>query len=742
MKENGFVPLTTIGLIILVISGTFVGYVHWNNHTNEIHRIHNSGETSLMCKISSKKQNLKQHFNDILYDTLWDVSRQAYFYENFGIENSIEKIASIRLKKKLSILNRRKNKNPFNPQLFTRKNEGKFRIDKGKDGCPIGKVILPYGSSISGSLIDNSLMVSLPIKKTKFLNDTRFYLLKNKMSQFKEEFGEVGRRWKFAEYSLAYSQIWLNNKLSMNKNKSKILFQLALLSKELEKFGSFDYGALKKDLLIPYQLRNILDDIDSRTVIKPIKKNEIQKIESKIENSLLKAIETEKMFKELVLEFSKISISKLEKKFKGLERKSFDLLKDLDKIDQEEAKRKFKIIQKNLEKTSNYPIEKISKTEEKIERTKNLLIETNKLFDSALEEMKELSGKNPLLKQLHKNLTEKKGLPSIKSQIKYGKKNITENLNCFKNEINQLKKRFIKNSDFLEDYSQEIGEIFEKRIEENQINQAEKIIREFFSKVKIKSCNFIKSKQKEFNFLEKTKDRLKKFLKRQTKIPKPNWKKEYRKYQINENKRYEKNLAKKYVIYKGKGTIGGIKEILRNIKAHLGKLDELGKNFQKKQNDLEELDLDRKIIDKIKENINYNTPERVNRENLYRISPPKPIRLEPGLSVYHDINIKSIKHIREDPLGLIKKSAPPTPIYLWFIDTTIYWAQFKLELRIDTPLIEEIFDYKNQVIPRPISKKSLSLVHKPLPYKQKIERKKFEFRLVALSLRPFQISCN
>ncbi len=741
MKENGFIPLTTIGLIILIISGTFIGYLRWNDHRQEMDYIHNSNESSLMCKISNKKQNLKQNFNQILYDALWKVGKQAYAYENGGIENSVEKIANLKLKKRLSTLILNESKGKIGPKISLKSNQGKLKIEESEHGYSSGEVLLPLGSSISGKLIDNSFSVSLPIEKIKFSNDTRFYLLKDKMGQFKDEFGEVGKMWKYAEYAIAYSEIWLNNKLSLNKEKSKTLFQLALASKELEKFGSFDYYASIRDL-VSVPIAKIIRDIEPQTVIKPIRKKEIQDIKNEIEKSISKTRKTEEAIRKSASEFEKISISKLEEKIERSRKRMLNLRKDFDKISAEKAKVEFEDIYRDLKNNFDYPNNRIKNADVKIGEAKSALKRTEVFFHSALEKAKELSKDNPLLKQLYRDLTKEKNIPSVLTQIEYGIKNTLENINEIRGKIRKLERNFQGNEQFLNNSFEELESLFDKALNENNNLSAEKLLLIFSIKIRELSEKFIKDKKDSFKSAERTTNELKNFVKKQTKEPDPNWKKEYRDYSEIKDGNYETKIAKKYVIHEGKGTLGGVKEILVNLKSHLEKLENLEKKFKEKRKDFEKLNLDKRIKTVIKKNLNHHIPQELTREELYRISPPKPVKAEPGISVYHDINIKSIEYSREDPVGLIKESSPPTPIYLWFINTTLYWAQFKLELELEGSPIEEIFDYKNQVIPRPLTENSRNFIHKPLPYKQKIEKKKFEFRLIALSLRPFHISCN
>lgn len=128
------------------------------------------------------------------------------------------------------------------------------------------------------------------------------------------------------------------------------------------------------------------------------------------------------------------------------------------------------------------------------------------------------------------------------------------------------------------------------------------------------------------------------------------------------------------------------------------------------------------------------------REQLYELLPPPPIQSQPGLSVFHDFSIKEVRYGREDPAGWFGSSSP-TPIPLWFIGVTLWWAQWDITLELEDGAIEEVFDFDNPTLP--LTHEAMGeefITHKPLAHRREVSRNTFNFRLVIISLRSFSIS--
>jgi len=118
--------------------------------------------------------------------------------------------------------------------------------------------------------------------------------------------------------------------------------------------------------------------------------------------------------------------------------------------------------------------------------------------------------------------------------------------------------------------------------------------------------------------------------------------------------------------------------------------------------------------------------------NPPELFPPKPMG-PPGLSVLREMKVSRVSFDREDPCGRLGKAA--TPIYLWFLGTTVWWGQYTITVELENEPVEKILDYENPTIPL-----NLPLpAHYPLSYAYRIPKRKFRTRVVILLPRYFEI---
>ena len=206
-----------------------------------------------------------------------------------------------------------------------------------------------------------------------------------------------------------------------------------------------------------------------------------------------------------------------------------------------------------------------------------------------------------------------------------------------------------------------------------------------------------------------------------------------------------RSTAPVYIDCKQDGTIGVMKIVLQNTKANLEKMRTLSEMTEPSSSELQDVDID----EGLKQKLGTDTSGflGIDREQSYELLPPAPIRDQPGLSVFHDFEISRVSHEREDPAGrLFGQNAPPTPIPLWFIGLTLYWAQWEITLSLADDPVEEIFDFANPTLPRShelaevLGNKVVVDVHKPLAYRYEAPNRSFSFKLIIISLRGFSIT--
>ena len=193
-----------------------------------------------------------------------------------------------------------------------------------------------------------------------------------------------------------------------------------------------------------------------------------------------------------------------------------------------------------------------------------------------------------------------------------------------------------------------------------------------------------------------------------------------------------------YRLESGNGTLGGLITVLNNVKSQFEETASLAERFESIRGQTTELAVSNELRQAIESDFRF--PSSVTRETAYEIAPPAPLFSEPGLSVFHDFEVKNVEYRREDPVGWLGVNWP-TPIPLWFIGVTLYWAQWDVVLELEDSATEEIFDYANPSIPRrPVEGEGLGTVHKPLAYRQELPGRYFSFRLVVIGLKPFGIN--
>jgi hypothetical protein len=126
---------------------------------------------------------------------------------------------------------------------------------------------------------------------------------------------------------------------------------------------------------------------------------------------------------------------------------------------------------------------------------------------------------------------------------------------------------------------------------------------------------------------------------------------------------------------------------------------------------------------------------KIDREMLYELLPPPPIRSVPGLTVYRELKVKSVRYAREDPAGLLG-ARTATPIPLPFHGATLWWGQFNITVDLEEWPVEEIFDFDNPTLP---VAHGYFFAHKPLAYRWVLHDKSFGTSVTVLSLKQFNV---
>jgi len=181
------------------------------------------------------------------------------------------------------------------------------------------------------------------------------------------------------------------------------------------------------------------------------------------------------------------------------------------------------------------------------------------------------------------------------------------------------------------------------------------------------------------------------------------------------------------------GTIALLDLILDGFKNNIDELINFSQQIELEPERLQTFEISDYLTEKIK-----TVPPKINidREDFYELLPPVPIMPSPGLSVYHELEVKSVNYRREDLAGLLG-SPTATPVPLLFIGVTLWWGQWNITVELEDIPVEEIFDFDNPTLPLAHGQ---CYVHKPLAYRWEMPEKTFETTVVVISLQPFTIS--
>ncbi|KXB06620.1 hypothetical protein AKJ52_01905 [candidate division MSBL1 archaeon SCGC-AAA382C18] len=746
MREKGFLPFTSVGLVLLILAVMTVGYYHWSSHQDRMSSIHDYSASSLSTSIGTAERDMKSQLKEDFHNSLWIIGENAYQYENNRDREAIIKtLMRYQFRIRHLYLHQRQKKIFSEPEWRINGLENLY-MNRGEGGYPIFTANLSPGSYLFENQPDNSISIKIPIDRIKTSLDVRYYLLQDRMNQFSEGFGCVERRWAFAEYALAYLDVWGRKKLKLSESRTKALFNLALVSHEIDKFGSTDYIDIATDLAGIDISENMMKSENSDTTIKPLKKRQIRKVKKKIRNAIFELGKSKSILKKSLRQLKKI------KKFspQNWKDKKHDQLKNIKEnitnADIEKLESKFRKICKECKKIYIFPKNKTKKAIEGIKQAINCVKKSKKHFKESIQLLEKFGKKNPLMKQLHENFTQNGNPPGISKQVHIGISNVKHELSNFQKRLEKIRNLLKPSLTISKTFPDSFAEKFSKAAREENKKIAIEIIDDALKSADIAFRNFKKEIDKGLVRINEYYSNYSDTIDRQTKKPQPNWRKDYTKYSDpGEEHSSHNKVAKKFVIYDGKGTIGGLLKLLKNVNSQLDSVITLSDKFEKQRQKLKEFDINDELKDRLMEKAGVSLPIDISREKYYELSPPKPLFSDPGLSVYHDFEIENIEFERFDPVGIMTGGHVPypTPVYLWFINTTLYWTSWEITISLEGPIVEEIYDYKNKVIPKETDEGSREFpkyVNQPLPFKQKFEKTEYNFHLATISLRPYTIN--
>ncbi|MCD6248633.1 MAG: hypothetical protein J7J17_04205 [Hadesarchaea archaeon] len=738
MNERGYAAFTVVGVFLIILTAALIEHFSWDEHRVKMESADDMVESLLLSEAGSVQSALRQAARYSVYDALWKVSKNASGYRGReDRELAIERIASKNLNEFLSSLDPWNGSFGLDVRLEMGQESASVDISPWENGYVVALVSIP-GCVIEANAPDNSLGFRLTYENFEIIIDSRYYLLEDLLEGFAGDLDSIEDKWKYAEYMAAYAEALVGRQVTLSKFKSQALFQLAWASQELSTFGSSDYLATALSLCEIGDVQQIPWGYSSVVVGNPLNTSHIGEVAKRVEDVLEELEGAERELAEVqsaVEDIVDLDLGDLRVKVDGgLE----DILSFVEESNVERVRERFGELCEDFRLAYSTPLSRLEGVLSGLEGGKLHVQRAEENFRQVLELLEEIASDDSLMAQLYNNFTSGDG--ALAKQILRAFSGVERALDDIKFELcacepglhvpseissifpGELEKRLASAEDNLSEIERILGDARErvhKAIEEfeNFIGDAEDNFRPTFSRVS---------------------SELETLLER----PEPNWFETYVEYPDpgkDPNADPVTKTVRGYLIEGGEPTIGGLKLVLEEVLTNLDRLEDLAEAFDSLQGDLTKWDIDGDLLDAMEQS--FVLPSTFDREQAYELAPPEPIRSDPGISVFHEFEVADIRYEREDPVGRFAPSLP-TPIYLWFIGTTIYWAQWNVTLELRDNPLEEIFDYENPTLVRPMPEDGdspLRAAHKPLAYRCELPEKKFDFRLVVVSLSLFHV---
>ncbi len=680
MKERGFMPFSAAGIVIVMLVVAMVGQAVGLRHQRSLNTVDDASSSALLTIAISVQNGLRAAARYAVYDALWAVSKDADSYVNDEArELAIKSLAAGYFAERVAALPNAYAKHDarIELKLGDSNSQSIFNLREGDGGYTLADVRLPKGTRVKISSWDNSLVLELPCEGLKAFIDSRYFLLQERMRAFISRIGSVSTNWAIMEYVSAWAGAWLGGNVKLNVSRSKAFFELAWAAHEFDIFGSADYTATV------IGLTSVAADMNETS----------EDILSNLSSTTLivspvKAVDVAAMH-----EYIDRALEALAEASSGLAgaKEHAQLANDV-----------LAKIHENID-NANSALEKMRtalwNAVVSVAQAQNHVSEVGQHFEQLINFITRSADQNLTMGSLRESLVERmrEDYPSTQEQVTWGVRGILAKLNNLETNISA--------------FAQEVGADSTVAGLENSMMD---LLDEITSSVQELLAEPAPKRWVEF-----------------TSYAEPG------SYE-GEPPESVRETAPVYIDGERGGTISTLKIILQNARNNLDEMKGLAGRVEPTPDEIKSVEIDEALKQKLE--LNAGNFSGIDREQLYELLPPPPIQSQPGLSVFHDFSIKEVRYEREDPAGWFG-SPTPTPIPLWFIGVTLWWAQWDITLELEEGAIEEIFDFDNPTLPLTYDAMGEEFItHKPLAYRHEMLSNTFNFRLVIISLRPFSIS--
>lgn len=238
MNIRGFLPLTTTGVVLLILSSSIAAHLLWKNHEKKMQEIMKLEVDELDWRVSFVCASVKETLRWAAERALLEASQRAEQYHP-NVEEAAGGLASIYfmeyLQRVIGSLQDIRTRVNF-PALFPVvgfSNAGDFVV---------ARAYFPSGLLIEIRNPEGTIVASKKIWRIEAPIKVRFFLLENLMDNFiKNHRVKVAETLEKALYLKAWGEAWTDGIVYLDRSSDEMLFRFAWCTAEEETFGSADW---------------------------------------------------------------------------------------------------------------------------------------------------------------------------------------------------------------------------------------------------------------------------------------------------------------------------------------------------------------------------------------------------------------------------------------------------------------------------------------------------------------------
>ncbi|MGB9613762.1 MAG: hypothetical protein ACPL4K_06300, partial [Candidatus Margulisiibacteriota bacterium] len=219
----------------------------FHRHHRALNIIFDSSQSSLFTTAAEIYQNIRLIAKQAVFKALWEVCKKASDYSENALAE-IEVLATKYFHVAISEIESSRHGSRIELVIPSDKRDHLIKISESDSGFVLADVTFPEGSRVMITSQDSNTRISASLENTAILVDSRYFLLAQKMEEFRAGIGDIIGIWTALEYSRVLTDLILAEKVTLNRSRTALAFEAAWSIKELEIFGSTDYLKTEADL--------------------------------------------------------------------------------------------------------------------------------------------------------------------------------------------------------------------------------------------------------------------------------------------------------------------------------------------------------------------------------------------------------------------------------------------------------------------------------------------------------------